>query len=140
MGYREIAPPPPLASHVACLWWRTGAPPRVLPDGCIDLVWTGADVIVAGPATRPIVPRVPPNALKLGVRFRVGAAGVALGLPAGELLDSSATPSDIWAGGGGPAERRAAAPGRRAPRSLPVDALARRPPPPPVPPPPFPAP
>jgi AraC-like DNA-binding protein len=126
MGYREIAPPPALASHVACLWWRTGAPPRVLPDGCLDLVWTGADVVVAGPATRPIVPRVPPGALKLGVRFRVGAADVALGLPAAELLDSSATLGEIWAEGDALAERVAAAPDGRAQLAVLVDAVTRR--------------
>jgi hypothetical protein len=87
--YRESAPPPEIASHVACLWWRTDAPPRILPDGCADLVWTGADLIVAGPATRAVLPEVPPAEPKLGVRFRVGAAGAALGLPAGELLSSA---------------------------------------------------
>src|SRR6476661_4386423 len=126
MGYREIAPPAALASHVACLWWRTGAPPRVLPDGCVDVVWTGADVVVAGPATRPIVPRVPSGAVKLGVRFRVGAAGVALGLPAGELLDSSAALGDIWAEGDELAERVAAASSRRAQLAVLVGAVARR--------------
>jgi AraC-like DNA-binding protein len=126
MGYREIAPPPALASHVACLWWRTGAPPRVLPDGCVDLVWTGAEAVVAGPATRPMVPRVRPDALKLGVRFRVGAAGVALGLPAGELLDSSATLGEIWAEGDELAARVAAASGRRAQLAVLVGAVTRR--------------
>ena len=126
MGYREIAPPPALASHVACLWWRTGAPPRVLPDGCVDLVWTGAEAVVAGPATRPMVPRVRPDTLKLGVRFRVGAAGVALGLPAGELLDSSATLGEIWAEGDELAARVAAASGRRAQLAVLVDAVASR--------------
>jgi len=126
MGYREIPPPAALASHVACLWWRTGAPPRVLPDGCVDLVWTGADVVVAGPATRPIVPRVPPGGLKLGVRFRVGAADVALGLPAGELLDSSATLGEIWGEGDALAERVAAASRGRAQLAVLVHAVTRR--------------
>ena len=126
MGYREIAPPPALASHVACLWWRTGAPPRVLPDGCVDLVWTGAEAVVAGSATRPMVPGVRPDALKLGVRFRVGAAGVALGLPAGELLDSSATLGEIWAEGDELAARVAAASGRRSQLAVLVDAVASR--------------
>lgn len=126
MGYREIPPPPALASHVACLWWRTEAPPRVLPDGCVDLVWTGADLVVAGPATRPIVPRVPSGGFKLGVRFRVGAADVALGLPAGELLDASATLGKIWAEGDALAGRIAAAADGRAKLGVLVDAVTRR--------------
>ncbi len=128
VDYREIAPPAALARHVACLWWRTGAPPRVLPDGCADLVWTGSEVIVAGPATRPIVPRVPAGSLKLGVRFRVGAAGAALGLPAGELLDSSATLADIWGEADELAEQvaGAAASGRGAQLALLVEAVARQ--------------
>jgi AraC-like DNA-binding protein len=126
MRYGEIAPPPALASHVACLWWRRGASSRVLPDGCVDLVWTGADVVVAGPATRPVVPRVPPGGLKLGVRFRVGAAGAGLGLPAGELLDSSAPLGHIWAEGDDLAERVAAASGARAQLAVLVGAVARR--------------
>jgi AraC-like DNA-binding protein len=102
--YREIAPPPELASHVACLWWRTGSPPRVIPDGCVDLVWTGAGVIVAGPATRAMVPRLN-GEMKIGVRFRVGAAGAALGFPAGELLDTSPGIEDVWTDGGELTER-----------------------------------
>jgi AraC-like DNA-binding protein len=111
---------------VACLWWRTGAPARVLPDGCVDLVWTGAEVAVAGPATRPILPRVPPGAVKLGVRFRVGAAGAALGLPAGELLDSFATLGVIWAEGDELAERIAEASDPGAQLAVLVHAVARR--------------
>jgi AraC-like DNA-binding protein len=82
----------------------------VIPDGCIDLVWTGAGVIVAGPATRAIVPRLPNGEVKLGVRFRVGAAGAALGLPAGELLDSSPTVGEVWADGDELVERVGEAP------------------------------
>ncbi|MQA76400.1 MAG: helix-turn-helix domain-containing protein, partial [Solirubrobacterales bacterium] len=126
MSYRELAPPPPLASHVACLWWRTGAPPRILPDGCADLVWTGAALIVAGPATCAVVPRLPADEPKLGVRFRVGAAGVALGLPAGELLDRSAPLGEIWADGAELEERVAAATDTRARFEVLARAVAAR--------------
>jgi AraC-like DNA-binding protein len=99
MAYRELAPPPALASYVACLWTRTDAPERILPDGCVDLVWTGVELIVAGPATRAMLPRLRSGEPKLGVRFRVGAAGVALGLPAGELLNRSLPLGRLWADG-----------------------------------------
>ena len=105
MAYREIAPPAALASHVACLWWRTGAPPRILPDGCVDLVWTGSGLVVAGPATRSAVPPVAPDAVKLGVRFRVGAAGAVLGVPAAELVDASPALGELWPDGRETAER-----------------------------------
>jgi AraC-like DNA-binding protein len=108
MSYRELAPPPALASHVACLWSRTDAPPRILPDGCVDLVWTGSELIVAGPATRAMLPRLPPGEPRLGVRFRVGAAGAALRLPAGELLNDSPTLTAVWPDGAELAERVAA--------------------------------
>jgi AraC-like DNA-binding protein len=109
MGYLEFAPPARLASHVACLWSHTGTPARVLPDGCVDIVWTGEELILAGPATRAMLPRVSPSEPKLGLRFRVGAAGAALGLPAERLLDRSASLGEIWLDGDELAERVAEA-------------------------------
>src|SRR5436309_4725463 len=126
MAYRELAPPRALASHVACLWWRTGAPQRVLPDGCVDVVWTGADLIVAGPATRALVPQVSNGQIKFGVRFRVGAAGVALGMPADELLDRSPRLGDAWPNGDELAEGVAEASGVWERLGLLTGAIARR--------------
>src|SRR4051794_23619408 len=87
MSYRELPPPRALESHVACVWWRDGSPPRVLPDACADIVWIGDRLIVAGPATRAVVTETPTPGVKLGVRFRVGAAARGLGIPADELRD-----------------------------------------------------
>lgn len=108
MPYRELQPPGELARHVACLWWRTGPSDRVLPDGCVDLVWTGRRLVVAGPATRAVAPDIDPGEVTLGVRFRVGSAGVALGLPASELLDRSAGAGDVWGRSGTRLEQRVA--------------------------------
>jgi AraC-like DNA-binding protein len=96
MPYRELQAPRALARHVACVWWRTGPSDRVLPDGCVDIVWTGRRLLVAGPATRAVAPDVDPDEVTLGVRFRVGSAGIALGFPASELLDHSARADDVW--------------------------------------------
>ncbi len=126
MSYRELPPPPPLRAHVACLWVRTGAAGRILPDGCADLVWTSERLIVAGPATRWVVPAVPAGEPKLGLRFRVGAAGSALGLPAGELLDRAPALEDVWPGGAELSERIAEAPDVRARLERLVDALVGR--------------
>jgi AraC-like DNA-binding protein len=97
--YRELAPPAPLAEWVACGWLSTRANAQVLPDGCADIVWTGERLIVAGPATRMKVSTDAPDAPKVGVRFRVGAAGAALGLSAGELRNCDPLAADVVPGG-----------------------------------------
>jgi AraC-like DNA-binding protein len=97
MAYREL---PSHDAHVACLWIRDAEPrartQRVLPDACVDVVWSGERLVVAGPATGPVLARVPARAAAVGVRFRVGAAGAALGLPAAELLDATVAAEDLW--------------------------------------------
>ena len=124
VSYREWAPPLALASHVACLWACLDAPPRVLPDGCVDLVWTGADVIAAGPATLAVVPRPSPAGAKLGVRLRIGAAATVLGMPAGELVNLSPRLREIWPSGHELEERVAEAVGAKARLAVLSDAVA----------------
>jgi AraC-like DNA-binding protein len=91
--YREL---PTTGPYVACLWAHDGetGPRRILPDACVDIVWTDGRLIVAGPATQAVMATT--NGSALGVRFRVGAAGAALGLPASELLDLSVPLEDVW--------------------------------------------
>jgi AraC-like DNA-binding protein len=93
MPYHELQTTNPF---VACLWTSDGAgtPRRILPDACVDVVWTGTKLIVAGPATTAAMATAAGPAL--GVRFRVGAAGAALGFPASELLDLSVPVEDVW--------------------------------------------
>jgi AraC-like DNA-binding protein len=102
MAYRELQTANPL---VACLWSREGdpAPRRILPDACVDIVWTGSRLIVAGPATQATLATT--TGTVLGVRFRVGAAGAALGLPASELLDLSVPLADVWGSEGAQIEQ-----------------------------------
>lgn len=90
--YRELAPPPEAAAHVVCAWSLRAGAGRVLPD----VVLAGGRLMVVGPAARPIEPGLAVGAEVLGVRFRVGAAGAALGLPASELLDSSVRAGELW--------------------------------------------
>jgi AraC-like DNA-binding protein len=101
VAYRELPQPD---GHVACLWVADAPAPetarRVLPDACVDIVWVGDRLVVAGPATGPAISRPPPGANAVGVRFRVGAAGAALGLPAKELLDASVPIADVWGDAG----------------------------------------
>lgn len=96
--YRELPAPAGLEPYVACVWTRTGPGGPVLPDGCVDVVWTGAELVVAGPATEVVHPSVEPEATKLGVRFRMGMAGAALGMPADELLDLNVPLAEVWRG------------------------------------------
>jgi AraC-like DNA-binding protein len=70
---------------------------RVLPDGCADLVWIGADpAVVAGPATGPVIVPLAPGTIVVGVRLCPGAAAAVLGLPAAELLDRDTPLCHIW--------------------------------------------
>lgn len=111
MSYAEYAAPPALRSHVACLWAADGpGAGTVLPDGCVDVVWTGSELIVAGADTRVARGGVAvPGPVRLGVRFRVGAAGAALGLPAHELTDQRVRIGELWRDGDEVADRLAAA-------------------------------
>jgi AraC-like DNA-binding protein len=94
--YRELPPPPDLAPLVACVWTTVAKGGRILPDGCADIVWDGADLVVAGPATVAL-PSPAAGTRAFGVRFRLGAAGTALGLPAEELTDLGHVPLvDVW--------------------------------------------
>jgi AraC-like DNA-binding protein len=101
--YRESAPPAQLADYLRCLWTETTSdrPEHpgvlVLPDGCIDIVWTaGSPPIVAGPATRPAFPSIPPGSTLVGMRFHPGMASSVLGIPAHELENLDLPLSDLW--------------------------------------------
>ena len=88
VGYRER----PATGVLACVWVRVagqeGERTDVLPDGCSDLIWTpGRGAFVAGPDTGPVPVESAPGAVLLGIRFRPGAGGPALGVPLSELRD-----------------------------------------------------
>jgi AraC-like DNA-binding protein len=80
----------------------------------VDVVWTGTRLVVAGPATRAVVPDASQSEVKLGVRFRVGAAALALGLPADELRDRFVPLEDLWPDGDELERRVGEAPGAAA--------------------------
>jgi AraC-like DNA-binding protein len=108
MPNRELAPPPGLEQQVACVWIGDGSAVHVLPDACVDIVWTKGRLMVAGPATGPDLAPATPGQGRCGVRFRVGAAGAALGLPASELLDEIVPVEEIWGDAGRRLEDRVA--------------------------------
>lgn len=94
--YREIAPPPALQALIACVWVSHGGATSVLPDACVDVVLSGERLMVAGPATEAVVAEETPGLHRVGVRFRVGAAGAALGLPVAELRDQGVGLEELW--------------------------------------------
>jgi AraC-like DNA-binding protein len=108
-SYRELAPPPGLEAHVACAWTSHDRAVRVLPDACADIVFVGGRLVVAGPATEATDARPTPGQDRCGVRFRIGSAGAALGLPAIELLDRAVPLAALWGRAGRRLEERVAA-------------------------------
>ncbi|MGH9814924.1 MAG: DUF6597 domain-containing transcriptional factor [Candidatus Acidiferrales bacterium] len=132
--YREYPPSSALAPIVECYWSRVSAknegPPethRVLPDGCLDIVFNfghartnsapsasgGAAVrqggAVIGTMTAPLL--VTPGAREdfLGVRFRPGRARAVLRASASEFTDAAVPLGDIWGAEGRRLEERLAA-------------------------------
>lgn len=100
-AYREFPIQGVLADRVVCAWIDEPRALRrpVTPDACIDLVWDGSTVHVAGPDTGPWA--VPGQRTYVGVRFRPGAATGFLRVPADALLDRRVPLVDLW---GQPAE------------------------------------
>ena len=68
----------------------------VLPDGCIDIVWFCDELMLSGPATRPLTLHVAPEARSMGLRFWPGAAPSLVGVSAAELLDQHVALADLW--------------------------------------------
>ncbi|MEV0091402.1 AraC family transcriptional regulator [Streptomyces sp. NPDC050738] len=88
-------------SHLdgAVLWSRTpgraGPEYPVLPDGCMDLLWTEGRLFVAGPDTRAHAPSGIPGRIA-GVRFAPGTGPGFLGVPAYELRDRRVALAELW--------------------------------------------
>ncbi|MEV4254278.1 DUF6597 domain-containing transcriptional factor, partial [Spirillospora sp. NPDC049652] len=104
MDYREGAGP--TGSGLAC-WWRQSVPgdagrfiQRVVPDGCVDLIWWSrdAEVIVAGPDTGPAPVPLEPGESLVGVRFAPGRAAPVLGVPLDAVRDTRLALSEFWGG------------------------------------------
>lgn len=68
---------------------------RVLPDGCMDLLWHDGRLLVAGPDTRAYVTGGSSGGWA-GLRFFPGQAPAFLGVPAHELRDRRVALADLW--------------------------------------------
>ena len=90
MPYREHPAPRELEPWLVCTWERVGdgPPVRVLPDGCIDVIYhRGVGSAIVGPNTTAFVVPVASESYMLGARMRPGAAPVLLGVAAQSLRD-----------------------------------------------------
>jgi AraC-like DNA-binding protein len=129
-GYREFRAPARVSDVVACVWEHEVARDRVhrvVPDGCMDLIWLAErELVVAGADTGPRRVDLPAGRRTSGLRLRSGAAGAVLGLPASELCDCEVDAGLVW--GDDAASLRDAvahAPPRQRLELL-IDAVARR--------------
>ncbi|AXK34778.1 AraC family transcriptional regulator [Streptomyces armeniacus] len=97
----------------AVLWSRTGSAgtgsgaggTRVLPDGCMDLIWYDAapgggdgGFLVAGPDTRAHLTPVFAGIRLTGLRFAPGTGPAVFGIPAHELRDQRVPLDALWPG------------------------------------------
>jgi AraC-like DNA-binding protein len=100
-SYSEWSVVPALRESVACVWAaQIGAEgerhvQRVIPDGCIDLVYCEGELIFAGPDTESVELEVVPNRSYVGLRFRAGRAPAVLGVPASALSDRRICASEV---------------------------------------------
>lgn len=102
--YAELPPDPRLAPWVECYWSiraldARGAPNRVLPDGCADVI-LGVEgsprPLVVGAMRSAAVYAMAGRVDLFGVRFRPGGALPFLGTPLMELTDRRIPLDDIW--------------------------------------------
>ncbi len=90
--YAEALPPPALRDRLRRVWrYRADASAdtesRVLPDGCVDLIWDGARLFVAGPDQRASIARLAAGTTLTGLRLAPGVAHRLLGIPMHALTD-----------------------------------------------------
>lgn len=105
-SYRELPPPPDLAAYVECFWTKdvripNGAGPaqRVLPDGCVDLLFhleTGKSEVVGTMTQAFVVPPVIGRALYFAARLRPGAASAILRASVHEVTDQHVPLGSCW--------------------------------------------
>ncbi|MBO0693082.1 MAG: AraC family transcriptional regulator [Acidimicrobiaceae bacterium] len=99
MAYRERASTVPGIT----VWQRDARPStftgRILPDGCMDLIWDGSRLVVAGPDTRARWHTMEPNVGYVGLRFSRGLGPALLAIRADELLDVTADLGSLWPSG-----------------------------------------
>jgi AraC-like DNA-binding protein len=85
--------------HVVAWWSVTGVgerEKRILPDGCLDIIWQDGRVFVAGPDTTAQLGCAAPGSRMFALRFGAGTGPGVLGLPASELVDRQVPLDALW--------------------------------------------
>jgi AraC-like DNA-binding protein len=97
--FRQRMPAAVLDCHVDRVWVNELRGPTsidVVPDGCIDIYWTGVGLQIAGPNTEVLTITMPGAAALAGVRFHPGVAGRWLDVSATELLNRHQPLKEVW--------------------------------------------
>lgn len=69
---------------------------RILPDGCMDLIWSDGRLLVAGPDTSALVVPSSAGSSSTGLRFAPGFAPSVLGVPGHALRDVRVDLDLVW--------------------------------------------
>jgi hypothetical protein len=79
------------------VWTRVadGSSSWILPDGCIDVLWNGRDLTVAGPDTTAHLTHAPTGMRYAALRFASGVAPIVLGAAADGLRDQLPGLADV---------------------------------------------
>jgi AraC-like DNA-binding protein len=85
----------------AVVWTRdvpAGAPAiqRILPDGCLDLIWSDGTLLVAGPDSTARLTTTRPGGRYVGLRFAPGTGPAAIGVPGHTLRDEQVPLEQLW--------------------------------------------
>jgi AraC-like DNA-binding protein len=96
MAYQER----PSRVRGAILWQKSVGPgatsSRILPDGCLDLLWDGHRLIVAGPDSTARNVNGPGGTTRVGLRFAGGTGPALLGVAAVDVLDRCLGLDEVW--------------------------------------------
>jgi AraC-like DNA-binding protein len=94
-GERQVSP-------LAVLWHRTvGSEPertRILPDGCLDLIYTGDALLVAGPDPDARWHDSAPGTAYVGLRLFGGLGAATVDVPATELVGRTVEVAEVLPG------------------------------------------
>jgi AraC-like DNA-binding protein len=93
--YEEQLAPAPLQPWVVAIWQirgdsessATGAH-RVLPDGCVDLMFDRNSALLVGPMTRAVIAPIFGHTEMLGIRFRTGVVSALSAIQAHDIKDA----------------------------------------------------
>lgn len=90
----------PISVPGVVLWRRTVGPvpelTPILPDGCMDLLWDGRRLVVAGPDSTTRRHRSRPGISYTALRFSGGTGPALLGIAADAVRDQTRLLEELW--------------------------------------------